>query len=69
MMGRAGNLAGTDGHWPHRVWVSGFRLATTELANQEFADVYAWAIQQNLVEVERADYGTVNVRLPSAYRS
>jgi len=31
MMGRAGDLADTDDHWPHRVRVNGFRLARSGL--------------------------------------
>jgi len=62
MMGRAGDLAATDDHWPHRVRINSFRLGATELSNQEFADIYNWAIDQKLLEVVEANNRTVNLK-------
>lgn len=61
MMGRSGDLAGTDDHRPHRVKVDNYRLAATEVTNQEFADIYNWAIQQNLIEIEGTNSSTVKL--------
>ncbi len=62
LMGAQGPMAGTDDHWPHRVRVSDFYLAPTELSNEDFIKVYNWAISKGLVTIELGKDGIAELR-------